>query len=286
MQLQQAMLLHAAALRRKNRSQRTIDFYSTWLTALDTFTHHIGIEQITLADLRAWIDSLLSKKLAANTVRGAAMTAKIFFRWCVREELIERSQAERLELPAIKKRAPDVLTTGDLLTLINDATRHSRNRERDTALLCFWSETGCRIGEVVELSVNDVRLGEGYAIVIGKGNKQRWVFFGEATQVTVAEWLTVRHTSPGSLFRLTKSGLRQVLRRLAGRTGLRVHPHKMRRSAATLRAAKGMSARAMQDSFGWERLETAQAYVAAYETMQQAHDSNPLDGVNIHRPTT
>jgi len=283
MQLQQAMLLHAAALRRRTRSPRTIKFYADWLTALDTFTDHAPVESITLAQLRAWIDSLLDRKLAANTIRGAAMTAKIFFGWCVREELIERSQAERLELPAIPKREPDVLTTNDLLTLINDVTRNSKHSARDTALLCFWSESGCRIGEIESLTITDLQLSERYAVVVGKGNKQRWVFFGEASQQSLAEWLTVRSTEAGSLFRLTKSGVAQVLVRLKKRTGIKVHPHKMRRSAATLRAAKGMSARAMQDTFGWEQLATAQKYVAAYETMQQARSSNPLDGVNINR---
>jgi|WetSurMetagenome_2_1015567.scaffolds.fasta_scaffold18530_4 site-specific recombinase XerD len=283
MNLSQAMQLHAAALRRRTRSPRTIKFYADWLTAFDVFNKHVEIETITLAQLRQWIDSLLIRKLSPNTVRGAAMTTKIFFRWCVREELIERSPADRLELPTIPKRAPDVLTTNDLLTLINDVTRNSKHPERDTALLCFWSESGCRIGEIESLTIADVQIEERYAVVIGKGNKQRWVFYGEASQQSLAEWLTVRSTEAGSLFRLTKSGVAQVLVRLKKRTGIKVHPHKMRRSAATLRAAKGMSARAMQDTFGWEQLATAQKYVAAYETMQQARSSNPLDGVNINQ---
>ena len=283
MNISQAMQQHAAALRRRTRSPRTIKFYADWLTAFDTFNGRVDLEAITLAQLRGWIDSLLVRKLSPNTVRGAAMTAKVFFRWCVREELLERSPADRLELPTIGKREPDVLTTNDLLTLINDVTRNSKHPARDTALLCFWSESGCRIGEIETLNVGDLQLSEKYAVVTGKGNKQRWVFFGEASQQSLAEWLTVRSTGAGNLFRLTKSGIVQVLARMKKRTGIKVHPHKLRRSAATLRAARGMSARAMQDAFGWEQLSTAQKYVAAYETMRQAHSSNPLDGVDINR---
>jgi len=286
MELTTAVKLHAASLRRKNRSPRTIDFYATWLHALDNFNQHATLEEITLTQLREWIDSLIDRGLSPGTVRGAAMTAKVFFRWCTREGLIEKNVAERLELPQKRKRAPDVLTTADLLTLINDVTRHSKHRARDTALLCFWSETGCRIGELAELTPQNVRLQDGYAVVLGKGNKQRWVFFGDASKVSLADWLTVRPTTTPTLYGLTKSGLRQVLRRLSARTGLRLHPHKMRRSAATLRAARGISARALQDSFGWERLETANAYVAAAETQAQAQRSNPLDGINIHPTTT
>lgn len=286
MNLQNAMQQHAAALRRRTRSPRTIKFYADWLTAFDTFNGRADIEAITLAQLRAWIDSLLVRKLSANTVRGAAMTAKVFFRWCVREELIDRSPADRLELPTIGKREPDVLTTNDLLTLINDVTRNSKHPTRDTAILCFWSETGCRIGEMIELKTADIDISERYAVVLGKGNKQRWVFFGEATQTTLTRWLAIHPTNEKSAWGLTESGLRQVVTRLKQRTGISIHPHKFRRSAATLRAAKGMSARAMQDAFGWKELGTAQRYVAACETMKQARNSNPLDGVNIGLTST
>lgn len=277
MNLSDAITLHAAALRRKNRSIRTIDFYANWLHALDEHTHHKPIESLTLTDLRAWVDALFERGLGPGSIRGAAMTAKVFFRWCTREGVINVNAAERLELPQCQKKAPDVLTTSEILTLINDLQRNSHNPIRDTALICFWSETGCRIAELATLEPHAVHVQEHYGIVEGKGNKQRWIFFGDASEIWLTNWLKVRPQSAESLFNLSPAGLRDLLARLEHRTGVRLHPHKFRRSAATLRAAKGMTAPALQEAFGWERLETANKYVVAADTMRQANGSNPLD---------
>lgn len=285
MKLREALTRYTAALRRKRRAQRTIDVYTAWLDSLAQATGDPDIETITLDQLRAWSDSLVNRNLATNTLRNAAMTAKIFFKWCLYEQIIPANPADRLELPAASKRAPDALSTNDLLTLINDLTTHSRNRERDTALIVFMSESGCRVDEILTLQPAEMHIEEQYAIVTGKGNKQRWVYFGEASQACLRDWQPLRPAAAPNLFDISQSAVREVLRRLSQRTGIKLHPHKLRRSAATLRAAKGMTAPALQQSFGWKDLETAERYVAAARTREQAHSSNPLDGVPLPRST-
>jgi site-specific recombinase XerD len=281
MKLSQAVQMHAAALRRRDRSARTIDFYATWLTSLSDTTGSPEVETVTLAQLREWVDSLYARKLAPGTIRGAALTAKVFFNWCEREGIVTSSPAKRLELPAVKKRTPDVLTTNDVLTLTNDLARHSRNPKRDIALIVAWAETGCRSGEILSLTTESVHPADRYAVVEGKGKQLRWVYFGEATEDTMTEWLAARNDQPGNLFQVTRDGIRQILRRLTARTGIKLHPHKLRRSAATLRAARGMSAPALQAMFGWSNLSTAERYVAAARTREQAAATAPLDGARF-----
>jgi len=286
MQLIEATALHAAALRRRKRSPRTIEFYAFWLSALARFLACPRLDAVTLADLRAWIDSLIARNLAPASMRGAGITAKVLFTWCVREELINSSPASRLELPQRVHRQPDPLTTNDLLTVINSIQCGGRHPARDTALVCFLAETGCRRSEVVTLTASDVHMQEGYAVVVGKGNKQRWVFFGEATTVALADWLKVRPESATTLFGVAASGLREVLRRLSVRTGLHLTPHRFRRSAATLRAARRIDAPALQSMMGWTDLVTANAYVAATDVAAAAARTNPLTGIAVPRATT
>lgn len=258
-------------------SPRTIEFYSTWLQRFDHSLMLHELDAITVIEMRAWLLSLKYAGLSPSSRRGAAITLKTFFRWCHSEQLITHNPSDRLELPKKQKKKPDVLTTSDLLTLINEIQRTSHNRKRDTALVCFLAESGVRRAEVIGLEPAKLHIIEGYAVVTGKGRKQRWVFFGEATQISLAEWLTDRPTSLATVFGLTESGLREVLRRLSHKTGLHIHPHKFRRSAATLRASKGMTAPSLQATFGWERIETANAYIIDAETIAQAKTSHPLD---------
>lgn len=286
MQLIEATALHTAALRRRKRSPRTIEFYLFWLQALDRFLMCPDIGDVTLADLRAWIDSLIARNLATASVRGAGITVKVFLSWCAREELINSSPAGRLELPQRVRRQPDPLTTNDLLTVINSIQCGGRHPARDTALVCFLAETGCRRTELVALAIADVHVDCGYAVVLGKGNRQRAVFFGEATVAALEDWLKVRPKSEETLFGMTASGLREVLRRLSAKTGLHLTPHRFRRSAATLRAARRIDAPALQSMMGWTDLVTANAYVAATQVAEAAARTHPLTGVAVPRATT
>ena len=274
-----AIDLHAAALRRKNRSPRTIEFYAYWLHALEAFTNSADLESITLAHLRAWSDLLALKQLSPGSIRGAAMTAKVFFKWCTREGLITSNPAERLELPQRPRRIPTALSTSDVLTVINCVQQHSRNPIRDTALIVFMVETGVRRSELITLTPDDVHVPEGYAVVVGKGNKQRWVFFGEATTQTVTKWLQIRPGQTHNLWGIKESGLRAILRRIATKTGLKLHPHLFRRTSATLRAASGANATDLQLQFGWESVEMANSYVQRAQLQQRAAAQAPLRGV-------
>lgn len=285
MQLQQAMQLFADHHALAEHSPRTIEFYSMWLQQFDQFLMLHDLQAVNLADLRGFSLSLQHRTLSPTTRRGAVLTLKIFFKWCLAEGLIETNPAIRLELPKKVKRIPNSLDTNDVITLINDVQNHSRNVIRDTALIVFIAESGARRAEVCALQPADVHVKDHYALVRGKGGKDRWAFFGEATIKTLGDWLVLRPEGLENLFGLGEDGLKEVLRRVSMRTGVKVHPHLLRRTSATLRAVNGASATDLQLQFGWEGVEMANSYVERARLRERAENQAPLRDVTLPRPT-
>ena len=282
MLLKDAVTKRSAALRRQGRSERTIEWYELWLQRLDDYLLFKDLDQITLTQLRCWVDDLIESGLQATSIRGAAMTAKVFFKWCVKEGYLKTNPAERLELMERPQRVPDTLTTSEVLALVN-ATVGSQNPERDLALVVFLTETGCRCSEVVNLQIGHLNVDGCCATVLGKGNKQRFVFFGEVTQRALRAWLEVRQVEGTSLFGLTEWGIRQALERLGDRVGVHANPHKFRRTSATLTADNGASAFFLQQKMGWASIDMAEYYVNRAQLEQRSRTTSPMDRLFQHK---
>ena len=285
MLLLEALQLKAASLRRKKRSERTIEFYNSWIRSLNNFLMFKDLESITLQQLRLWIDSLIARGLATNSWRGAAMTAKIFFKWCTLEGMIDHNIADRLELPKAFKRIPDALETDQVLTILNDIDRNSLNHDRDVAIICFITQTGARLSEVATLTIDHLHIDDCYAIVIGKGNKQRFVFFGEAVQYTLRRWLVVRNSAAANVFGLKPSGIQELTKRLNRRSGIKCNPHKFRRTSATLRAENNAQANDLREMMGWESVEMAEHYIVQARLRKLARSTTPIDAELLKQTT-
>ena len=139
----------------------------------------------------------------------------------------------------------------------------SQNPQRDQALILFMADSGVRLAELCGLQVGDVDLGSCSAIVVGKGDQERFVFFSDETARALAAWLTVRPSSVENLFGLRYHSVAGLLRRLAKRAHVeeRVHPHALRKTAATKYAAI-VDVHTLKAIFGWSQLETSEFYVS------------------------
>jgi len=251
-----------ASLRLRRRSAKTITWYAMWLDDLQRMLMFDDVAQVTLADLRIWLAGLLARQLSPASAHGAARTVKAFFRWCVAEELRPDDPTLRLEMPSLPKRIPKPLSPQAIQQLINVAAG-SHHPERDQALIMFLVDSGVRLGELVGLQVNDVDLTSYSAVVCGKGDQERFVFFSDETARVLAAWLAMRPASASNLFGLRYHSVAGLLRRLAKRAHVveRVHPHALRKTAAT-RYAETVDVHTLKQLFGWQQLETSEHYVS------------------------
>lgn len=284
MLLSEAIQERMSALRRLKRSPRTVDWYAFWLHKFDATLLIHDVELVSLRDLRSFIDGLAA--LNDTSVHGAQIALKAFFKWAVAEGLIAANPAERLEVCDVPKREPDTLDTASVLALLNEAQR-SHRPERNRAIIGFIVESGFRLQEAVGLLPKDLdieaRVAWTSASADGrnsaKGNKQRFVPFGVVAQLLLREWFAVRPDLE-TVFGLTSWGVRDMLDDLSVKVGIRVTPHMLRRTSATLRAEANVQANTLQAIMGWERPETAEHYVDRSRLMVEARSSSPMDRVN------
>jgi site-specific recombinase XerD len=286
MLLSNAIADRLAALRREGRSPRTIDWYAVWLEAFDRSLLIHEIQLVTLRDLRGFVDDLIAHDRKDSTIHGAQIALKAFFKWSLAEGLIESDPAARLEVRKVPKKDPESLDTSDVLALLN-AAHVTRHCERNRALIAFMTETGFRLKEVTDLLLKDLEVD---AMVVytsqsldgrnsAKGNKQRFVPFGEVSQLLLREWLMVRPFHLETVFGLTGWGVRDMLDDLGQKVGIKVTPHKFRRTSATLRAEGNVETNTLQAIMGWETASIARYYVDRARLMQQARATSPMNRV-------
>jgi len=267
MKIAEAGGLWFAALRRRRRSEKTIEWYAMWLRDLSRslmLARPLGFDDVahvSLADLRAWVDGLTARGLKPHSIHGAARAARAFFRWCLAEGLRADDPTLRLERPDLPRRIPKPLPVDVVQQLINVAAG-STHAARDQALVMFLADTGVRLGELCGLQVGDVDLAGCSAVVVGKGDQERFVFFSDETRRALMAWLVVRPPGVGNLFGLGYYAVGGLLRRLADRACVaeRVHPHAFRKTAAT-RYAEQLDPHALMQLFGWKQLQTSEHYV-------------------------
>lgn len=234
---------------------RALQLYKWSGTLLLNYVGDVPIGDITLHDLRLWRSHIAEHKsprggrVSVYTVRGHLRRIKRIFKWLAEEKYIETSPAGRLRLPKKPHIAPKDIPISDIMRLLEEA---ERSGPRDLAIVRLLAETGARAGGIAGLKVSDVdfvlRNGRAWARVVEKGNKERYIFFGEKTLNILRAYMVVRPTDQGdSLFigrrgGLSPSGIYQMLKRLAGRNGVRrFNPHGFRHATARRLLRNGAS---------------------------------------------
>ena len=238
------------------KAAKTVHWYRGQLRPLIAFlSTGVKVEQVSLNDLRRWRVALVSRTvryenhvfrdpqpggLSVWTIHGHVRACCRFFAWLVREGMLEKSPAERLELPPLPRTTRKGIRDRDR----NGILAAVRQKPRDYALLRFVAATGCRVAGVVGLHVGDLEIKRGQATVREKGlggnGKSRQVFFDVATGQALAEWLEVRpdlgsdRVFVGKRGPLTSSGVTQIFKRAAAAAGVKAgwNPHNWRHAFA------------------------------------------------------
>ena len=159
--------------------------------------------------------------------------------------------------------------------------RSSCTNVRDLALLTFLASTGVRVGEAVQLNRQDLDFHERSCIVFGKGEKEREIYFDARTKLYLQMYLDTRKDDNEALFvsrkspysRLSISAIEKTLSNLGKKTGIKnVHPHKFRRTLATIAIDKGMPVEQVQKLLGHVRIDTTMHYAIVNQSnVKHAH---------------
>ena len=251
-----------AALEVQGRSKNTIKRYKYILERLLSDLQ-IPIRSITVYHLRSWIAREKKRGISDQTLESNRQIFSSFFSWLWREGLIERNPVGNLGTIKTQKKVKEAYADVDVEKL-----KAACSSVRNIAIVTFLLATGCRIGEVVRLNRDDIDFTTNEVIVLGKGNKERTVFFDDVAAMHLLRYLESRKDNDPALFlgkkgvRLLPNGIRTMLKKLAQDAGVEhVHPHKFRRTLATALIAHGMPIQEVAAILGHEKLDTTMKYV-------------------------
>ena len=225
----------------------------------------------TTDDIRAYLAVYQRKhKSSKVTIDNIRRIFSSFFSWLEEEDYIIKSPVRRIHKVKTGAQVKEVLTDENLETL-----RDNCNHIRDLAIIDMLSSTGMRVGELVKLNREDVNFSERECIVFGKGNKERIVYFNARTKIHLQQYLASRKDRNKALFvslskphsRLGISGVECRLRKIGRSCRIsRVHPHKFRRTLATMAIDKGMPVEQVQKLLGHVKIDTTMHYAMVNQT--------------------
>jgi site-specific recombinase XerD len=249
----------------KGFSQHTLRAYLSEIRRLQGFLKDKSALKATTLELRSW---LVGGAKATASVQRRIASLRTFYKWALREGLVQSSPAEKLMAPKTEKKLPRVLEVDEASKLVEDPAGEDWRRTRNMALLEIGYGSGLRVSELASLAIQDLDLEVGMLKVrVGKGKKERLVPLGEAAIAACRAWLSERGEKPGALFinnrggPLSVRGMYDVVRASGAKNGLAgVHPHALRHSCATHMLSAGADIRSIQELLGHETLTTTQRY--------------------------
>ena len=253
-----------SAKRIEGCSDKSLNYYRKTITAaLNSIDK--GIKHITTDDLRSYLtDYQTEKKSSKVTMDNIRRILSSFFSWLEDEDYIIKSPVRRIHKVKTSKTIKETYTDENL-----ELMRDNCVELRDLAMIDMLASTGMRVGEMVLLNRDDINFNERECIVVGKGDKERMVYFDARTKLHLQNYLDSWTDSDPALFvslrsphnRLTIGAIELRLREMGRKLGIsKVHPHKFRRTLATMAIDKGMPIEQLQWLLGHQRIDTTLQY--------------------------
>lgn len=268
------MFLNAKKL--EGCSERTISYYRVtvkhFLSTIST-----PIRRISTDEIRQYLVDYQSRNNCGKiTVDNVRRNMSSFFSWLEEEDYILKSPMRRIHKIKTKVEVKETISDESI-----EKMRDSCTELRDVAIIDLLYSTGMRVGELVNLNIQDLNLEQRECVVYGKGDKERRVYFDARAKLHLSEYIKSRTDGGEALFvslsaphkRLRISGVEVRLRSLGRRLNLpRIHPHKFRRTMATRAIDKGMPIEQVQKILGHSQIDTTLRYAIVNQTnVKTAH---------------
>ena len=257
--------LFLSAKRVEGCSEKSLKYYKSTIEAMVKCINK-KIKQIKTNDIRIYLTNYQEERKSSRvTIDNIRRILSSFFSWLEDEDYILKSPVRRIHKIRTISNVKDTYSDEEL-----EIMRDNCKTKRDLAIIDLLASTGMRIGEMVLLNRKDINFNERECIVFGKGDKERIVYFDARTKIHLKNYIESRKDDNPALFvtlklphnRITISGIESRLRNFGRKLGFstKVHPHKFRRTLATVAIDKGMPIEQLQKLLGHKRIDTTLQY--------------------------
>jgi integrase/recombinase XerC len=237
--------------------------------------------------LRQFLVEALKGRKAVSVARKLA-AFRSFFRYLMKQGVIEDNPAKMIRGPKLPKQLPHFLTVDEVFRLLESPQPNQWRGRRDAAVLEVLYSSGLRVSELVGLNRDNVNLDEGWVRVLGKGKKERLVPLGEKAATILKTWLEDERCQDNTVFvnekgkRLTVRSIERIVQKYVVQCGIlkTVTPHTLRHSFATHLLEGGADLRGIQELLGHASLSTTQKYthVTMDQIMKEYDKAHPRAG--------
>lgn len=253
-----------AAKRIEGCSEKTLKYYQTTIDAMINAINK-SVRHIQTEDLRFYLTQYQKKNQSSRvTIDNIRRILSSFFAWLEDEDHILKSPVRRIHKVKTGTNIKETYNDEELEKMRDNCTEL-----RDLAIIDMLASTGMRIGEMVLLNRIDINFAERECVVFGKGDKERLVYFDARTKLHLQNYLDSRINNNPALFvtirapykRIQIGGIEVRLRKIGKMLGItKMHPHKFRRTLATMAIDKGMPIEQLQQLLGHKRIDTTLQY--------------------------
>ena len=261
----------------QNLAAKSLTTYRVRLTRFVSWCNDQGItaiDDLTTTHVRQYIAGMV-RTLKDVTAKNHTVDIKTFLRFCVDERLLTESPADRVKLPKVVERLPQVLTAAETQRLYKAC-----ETDRDKALFLVMLDTGARCEEVANMDRADADI-DGGTITIreGKPRRDRTAYISPRTRKELLRYIKAESINGGALWRsstdgarLRERGISQLLERIADRAEVKCTPHKIRKTFITTLLRNGVDLFTLMKLSGHRDIESLKPYVAIADVdAEQAH---------------
>lgn len=263
----------------RNYSNLTIKAYQDDITHFSDFLKKTGdsnLLAVELLDARIYLSQLTDEKYSRTSISRKISSLRAFYQYLMNHEFTSENPFSYLHLKKTGFRLPNFFYSEEM-TLLFEATEGTEPLAyRDRVILEILYGTGIRVSECQEVKLQDIDLDLGVMLVLGKGNRERYVPFGEYAKLAIEDYIEYCRTPLMSQYQkehdyllisqygdhISVSGIQYALNQLVKKTSLTssIHPHKLRHSFATHLLDNGADMRTVQELLGHKSLSSTQIY--------------------------
>ena len=247
---------------------------------LKEFYDFASDEKVDIELVRKYLRKLYEKKYSSRTISRKVSSLKSYFKYLESEGVIKDNFMRLISNPKIEKTLPNYLNYDDLERLLNYPDTSNKYGLRDALILEMLYSSGVRVSELANMKLKDINFKERKILILGKGNKERYVYYGSKCEKLLDKYLKIDHRDSPYLFigkkneKLNEREIRSIVTEAAKKAGIEVHvtPHTLRHTYATHMLNDGADLKSVGDLLGHESLSTTQIYThVSNERLRQVY---------------
>ena len=231
-----------------------------------------NMNEVNYQFIRGYISYLYKQKYQAKSITRMLSAIRSFFKYLKREEKISTNPLDLITSPKVEKKLPKYLTINDVEKILNAPDMSNKIGIRDAFILELLYVTGIRVSELTNIKLNDISIVEKKIKIMGKGSKERIVYYGTRCQELLNKYLNIRNDflkQANDYLILSNTGkqistreIRNIINRLKVKAGIDINisPHTYRHTFATHMLNEGADLRSVQELLGHENLSTTTIY--------------------------